>query len=137
MTAVFRAAAAALTLFAAASVGAEFDPTAYAPSSQAALVRDAEASAGKKFRVTDTFQYCGSDFCVQVLKTKFDTRRYYCFAVGPVCLIRMYLKKDHPDAPLVLQARRGDLLTVYGTYDRVGADFHYMLVDRVVRAGKP
>lgn len=111
---------------------AEFDAAAYRPATQEQLVREAEANAGKKFQVTDTFQYCGSDFCVQVLKTKFDTRQYYCFAIGPVCIVRMYLKKDHPDVPQLLKMKKGERLTVFGTYNLVGKDFHYLVADRVI-----
>lgn len=111
---------------------AEFDPGSYQPITQERLVKDAAANAGKKFSVTDVFQFCGSDFCVQALKEKLDTRRHYCFALGSICLVRMYIRKDHPDAARVTTLRRGDRVTVYGTFDRIGANYNFMVVDRVV-----
>lgn len=110
---------------------AEFDPSAYQAITQSHLVANAEASLGRKFRITDSFQYCGSDFCVQVLRTKINTREYYCFAMGSVCMIRFYLKKDHPDAAVLLKFKKGDTVTVYGTFDRIGNNFNYLVADRV------
>lgn len=115
------------------STRAEFAPSEYREATQATLAKQAEAVAGKKFQVTDVFQFCGSDFCVQFLKTKIDTRQFYCFALGEVCLVRMYLRKDHPDAALLLNLKRGDRVTVYGTFDNMGTDFHFMVVDRLVK----
>lgn len=114
-------------------IRAEFVPSNYQEATQATLAKQAEASAGKKFRVTDVFQFCGSDFCVQFLKTKIDTRQFYCFALGEVCLVRMYLRKDHPDTALLLTLKRGDQVTVYGTFDNMGTDFYFMVVDRLVK----
>ncbi len=114
---------------------AEFVPSEYREATQAILAKQAEANAGKKFQVTDLFQFCGSDFCVQFLKTKIDTRQYYCFALGEVCLVRMYIRKDHPDAALLLKLKKGERITVYGTFDNMGTDFHFMVVDRIIRAG--
>ncbi len=111
---------------------AEFDPAAYKESTQADLVKRPEANAGKKFKVVDVFNFCGSDFCVQVLKTKINTKEYYCFTLGSLCLVRMYLKKDHPDAEALSKARKGDRITVYGTFDYIGTDYRYLIADHVV-----
>jgi len=44
----------------------------------------------------------------------------------------MYVKKDHPDAPLVAPLRKGDPVTVYGTFDYMGSNYRYMVVDKLV-----
>ncbi len=109
-----------------------FDPSEYKPATQAELVKDPAAHLGKKYQIVDEFQFCGSDFCIQIQKMKFDTRQYWCFNLGTPCLMRMYLKKDHPQAPVLQKLRRGDRVRVYGTYDRIGAGFDYLLVDHFV-----
>ena len=109
----------------------EFDPSAYQPITQADLVKNAKANAGKKFVVRDAFQFCGSDFCVQLRKTKINTRDYYCVTLGPLCLVRFYIKKDHPDAEAVASLRKGDPLAIYGTFDFQGSDYRFMIVDRL------
>ncbi len=114
------------------SAAAEFDPSTYKPVTQADLVKDPAVHIGKKYQIVDEFQFCGSDFCVQIQKMKFDTRQYWCFNLGSPCLMRMYLKKDHPQAPVLQKLRRGDRVRVYGTFDRVGAGFDYLLVDQLV-----
>ncbi len=113
----------------------EFNAAAYAPATQAELVKSPAAHIGKKYQVTDPFQFCGSDFCVQIQKTKINTKDYYCFTLGTVCLVRMYIRKDHPEAPMVLKLRKGDLVTVYGTFDYMGSNYNYLVADHVV-AGK-
>lgn len=114
-----------------------FNPAAYAPITQEDLVKNPAAHAGKKYRVTDPFQFCGSDFCVQIQKTKINTRDYYCVTLGALCLVRMYVKKDHPDASLVSNLKKGDRVTVYGTFDYMGSNYRYMVVDRLtVEKGK-
>ncbi len=114
-----------------------FTPAAYAPITQEDLVKNPAAHAGKKYRVTDPFQFCGSDFCVQIQKTKINTRDYYCVTLGALCLVRMYVKKDHPDASLVSTLKKGDRVTVYGTFDYMGSNYRYMVVDRLtVEKGK-
>ncbi len=110
----------------------EFDAAAYAPATQADLVKNPADHIGKKYQVTDPFQFCGSDFCVQIQKTKINTKDYYCFTLGTVCLVRMYIKKDHPEAPLVLKLRKGEKVTVYGTFDYMGSNYHYIVADHVV-----
>jgi len=117
--------------------GEEFNPAAYTPITQEELVKNPAAHAGKKYRVTDPFQFCGSDFCVQIQKTKINTREYFCVTLGPFCLVRMYVKKDHPDAPLVATLKKPDRVTVYGTFDYMGSNYRYMVVDRLtVEKGK-
>lgn len=111
---------------------AGFDASAYAPATQADLVKSPAAHVGKKYQVTDPFQFCGSDFCVQIQKTKINTREYYCFTLGPMCLVRMYVKKDHPDADRVLKLKKGDKVTVFGVFDYMGSNYNYLIVDRVV-----
>ena len=111
---------------------AEFDRAPYKEITQAELVKNLEGNAGKKFKVTDVFNFCGSDFCAQILKTKINTREYYCFNIGTICLVRMYLKKNHPDAETLSSARKGDTVTVYGTFDFVGSNYIYIVADHVV-----
>lgn len=124
----------ALSVFA---VAEDFNPASYAPITQEDLVKDPAAHAGKKYRVTDPFTFCGSDFCVQIQKTKINTREYFCVTMGTFCLVRMYVKKDHPDAPLVTKLKKGDRVTVYGTFDYMGSNYRYMVVDRLtVEKGK-
>lgn len=111
---------------------AELNPAEYKVATQAELVKAPDTHAGKKYQVTDPFQFCGSDFCVQIQKTKINTRDYYCFTLGTVCLVRMYIKKDHPEAPQVLTFRKGDKVTVYGTFDYTGSTYHYIVADHIV-----
>ena len=119
------------------AVGEDFNHAAYTAISQDQLVKDPEAHAGKKYRVTDPFQFCGSDFCVQIRKTDINTRDYYCVTLGSLCLVRMYVKKDHPDAPIVANLKKGDRVTVYGTFNYMGSNYRYMIVDRlIVEKGK-
>lgn len=119
-----------LLLGPAAALG-EFNPADYAMATQAGLVKTPDAHAGRKYRVTDPFQFCGSDFCVQIQKTKINTRDYYCITLGPVCLVRVYIKKDHPEAPEVRKLRKGDKVTVYGTFDYMGSNYHYIVADHI------
>jgi hypothetical protein len=114
------------------AVGEGFNPAAYTAITQEELVKDPGAHAGKKYRVTDPFQFCGSDFCVQIQKTDINTRDYYCVTLGSLCLVRMYVKKGHPDAPLVEKLKKGDPVTVYGTFGYMGSNYRYMIVDRLV-----
>jgi hypothetical protein len=115
---------------------AEFDAGKYQPTTQADLSKNSERNVGKKFRITEPFQFCGSDFCVQK-QMKINTREYYCFTVGPLCLVRMYIKKDHPGAQAVLDLKKGDKVTIYGTFEQMGSTFKYMVVDHVVVEKKP
>ncbi len=108
-----------------------FNPADYKVATQAELVKTPDAHVGKKYQVTDPFQFCGSDFCVQIQKTKINTRDYYCFTLGTVCLVRMYIKKEHPEAPQVLTFKKGDKVTVYGTFDSTGSSYNYIIADHV------
>lgn len=110
----------------------EFNPAAYETISQADLVKNSDTRVGKKYQVTDAFKFCGSDFCVQNSKVKINTREYYCFALGSLSVVRMYVKKSHPDAQLLLKAKAGDPITVYGTFENAGAGFNYVIADHVV-----
>jgi hypothetical protein len=121
-----------LFLFPVLSMGEDFNPGAYTTITQEELVKDPAAHSGKKYRVTDPFQFCGSDFCVQIRKTDMNTRDYYCVTLGSLCLVRMYVKKGHPDAPLVEKLKKGDPVTVFGTFGYMGSNYRYMIVDRLV-----
>jgi hypothetical protein len=109
----------------------EFDPSLYKEITQAEMVAHSKENAGKKFRVTDLFQFCGSDFCVEIRKTNINTKDYYCFALGSPCLVRLYIKKTHPEAQAVMDLKRGEKVTAYGTYESMGSDYHYMVVDHI------
>ena len=123
-----------VVLFGPGAASGEFNPADYQLSTQAELVKNPGANAGRKFQVTDPFQFCGSDFCVQIQKTKINTRDYYCFTLGPLCLVRMYVKKDHPAAARVISLKKGDKVTVYGTFDFMGSNYNYLVADHVVVA---
>jgi hypothetical protein len=110
----------------------DFNPADYEVITQADLVKSPESHMGKKYQVTDVFQFCGSDFCVQIQKTKIDTRQYYCITLGPLCLVRMYVKKDHPEVPQVLKLKKGDKVTAYGTFDHMGSNYNYLVLDKFV-----
>ncbi len=110
----------------------EFDASVYKDITQAELVKRPKENEGKKFRVDDPFQFCGSDFCVEIRKTKINTKDYYCFTRGSPCLVRFYLKKTHPEAGVLMSLKRGDKMTAYGTYDSMGSDYNYRVVDRIL-----
>jgi len=114
------------------AMGEGFNPASYTAISQEELVKDPDVHVGKKYRVTDPFNFCGSDFCVQIRKTDINTRDYYCVTLGPLCLVRMYIKKGHPDASSVEKLKKGDRVTVYGTFGYMGSNYRYMIVDRLV-----
>ncbi len=118
------------------AMGEGFTPAAYTAITQEELVKNPDVHAGKKFRVTDLYQFCGSDFCVQIREKNIDTREYYCITLG-LCMVRFYIKKDHPDAAAAANLKRGSRVTVYGTFDFMGSNYRYMVVDRlVVEKGK-
>ena len=125
-----------ILLLAPLAASAEFNPADYKATTQEELVKGPDSHVGKKYRVAEPFQFCGSDFCVQTMKTKINTMEYYCFTLGPLCLVRMYVKKDHPDAAKVLKLKKGDKVTVYGTFDYMGSNYNYLIVDRVATEGK-
>ena len=109
--------------------GAGLNPREYEPVSQTELIANKARYQGKKVQVTGVFLFTGSDFCYQIRKTKINTRDYFCFALGTPSLVRMYLKKDHPQADELLNLRKGTRVTAFGTFDYLGADYNYMLVD--------
>ena len=118
------------------ATGEDFNPADYTAISQGELVKNADAHAGKKFRVTDIYQFCGSDFCVTIREKNIDTRNYYCITLG-LCMVRFYIKKDHPDAETAANLKKGTRVTIYGTFDYMGSNYRYMIVDRmVVEKGK-
>lgn len=127
----------AMLLLVSSAALAEFDAAPYKEITQTDLVKNPDANGGKKFRISDIFNFCGSDFCAQILKTKINTREYYCFNIGPVCTVRFYLKKNHPDAEALSTARKGDKVTVYGIFDFVGSNFRYLVADHVVVEKRP
>ena len=108
---------------------AGLNPREYEPVSQTELIANKARYQGKKVQVTGVFLFTGSDFCYQIRKTKINTRDYFCFALGTPSLVRMYLKKDHPQADELLNLRKGTRVTAFGTFDYLGADYNYMLVD--------
>ncbi len=105
------------------------DPGQYTPVTQTELIANKEQFQGKKVSITGVFLFTGSDFCYQIRKTKINTRDYFCFALGTPSLVRLYLKKDHPQADQLLNLRRGTKVTAYGTFDFLGADYNFMVVD--------
>lgn len=109
----------------------EFDATLFKSATQSELAGNPKAWEGKKVKVSDPFQFCGSDFCVQIRTVRINTKEYFCFNLGSLCLIRMYLKKDHSQAVALQTARKGDLVTVYGTFETAGGNFNYVVADRI------
>ncbi len=109
----------------------EFNPADYKATTQEELVKGPQQHVGRKYQVTDPFQFCGSDFCVQIQKTKINTKDYYCFTLGTLCLVRMYIKKDHPEAAQVLKLKKGEKVTVYGTFDSTGSSYNYIVADHI------
>lgn len=116
---------------------AGLNPQEYEPVSQTELIAKKTRYQGKKVQVTGVFLFTGSDFCYQIRKTKINTRDYFCFALGTPSLVRMYLKKDHPQADELLNLRKGTRVTAFGTFDYLGADYNYMLVDGFRVEGSP
>lgn len=115
----------------AASASAQIDPAAYSPRSQADLVSQYAVHAGKKVQIEGTFVFAGSDFCYQIRKTKINTKDYFCFALGPTSLLRLYLKKDHDQADQLLNLKKGEKVKAFGSFDSQGGDFNYMVVDQI------
>ena len=102
----------------------------YIEVSQADLSKDMEKYGGKKVSVTGPFLFTGSDFCVNIRKTKINTKDYFCFALGPISLVRFYLHKKHPQAMEIINVKRGAVLTLEGTFDYLGQDYKYVVVDK-------
>lgn len=120
------------------SAQAELVPEQYTRITQCVLVRERQSLVGERVQVTGKFVE-GSRFCYELRKAGINTRDYYCFALGEPCLLRMYLKKDHPQKDLYLALQKGDQVTAYGVFDFMGLDYNYLLLDgisvRVPRGG--
>ncbi|GAB4276886.1 MAG: hypothetical protein Kow0092_32680 [Deferrisomatales bacterium] len=128
---VWMALVTALWMAATPAWGQQCDPDEYPEVSQAEIVGNRDAYQGKKVQVSGTFLFSGSDFCYQIRKTKIHTKDYFCFALGTPSLVRLYLKKDHPQADVLMNLRRGAHVTACGVFDYLGADYNYLLVDRI------
>ncbi len=103
----------------------------YQAVTQVEVVGNRQAFQGKKVRITGSFLFTGSDFCYQIRKTKINTRDYFCFALGTPSLVRLYLKKSDPQADRLLNLRKGQRVTAYGTFDFLGKGYNFMVVDRI------
>lgn len=103
----------------------------YRAATQAELVGKADVYVNQKVQVTGTFLFTGSDFCYQIRRTKINTRDYFCFALGTPSLVRLYLRKDHEQADELLNVKKGAQVTAYGTFDSLGADYSYVVVDAI------
>jgi hypothetical protein len=114
------------------TAGADVNPVDYKEVTQGDLVAKRDVFLGKKVQVTGIFQFAGSDFCYQIRKTKINTKDYFCFALGAPSVVRLYLKKNHPQADQLLNLKKGDKVTAYGTFDFMGADYNYMVIDQIV-----
>lgn len=115
----------------AAPAPSAINPADYKELPQGELVAKREQYAGKKVAVTGIFQFAGSDFCYQIRKTKINTKDYFCFALGAPSVVRLYLKKNHPEGDELLNLKKGDKVTAFGTFDSTGADYNYMIVDHI------
>ena len=104
----------------------------YKDTTQGDLVAAPEGFQSQKVRVTGTFLFTGSDFCYQIRKTTINTRDYFCFALGTPSLVRMYLKKDHPQADELLGLQKGATVEAFGTFDFVGTNYNFMVVDEII-----
>lgn len=102
----------------------------YVEVTQGDLSSGRESFEGKDVALSGQFLFTGSDFCYQIRKTKINTRDYLCFALGPVSLVRLYLKKDHPQVEELLKIKKGVTLKAYGNFDSIGNDYKYLVVDR-------
>ncbi|MHB8764712.1 MAG: hypothetical protein ACYDA8_10325 [Deferrisomatales bacterium] len=109
---------------------AELVPEQYTRISQCVLVRERESLVGQKVQVTGKFVE-GSRFCYELRKAGINTRDYFCFALGEPCLLRLYLKKDHPQQEHFLALRKGDRVTAYGVFDYMGIDYNFMILDGI------
>lgn len=114
-----------------APLRAEVNPSEYKELSQGELVAKRDTYAGKKVQISGAFQFSGSDFCYQIRKTKINTKDYFCFALGVPSLVRLYVKKNHPEADHLLNLKKGDKVSAFGVFDFMGADYNYMVVDRI------
>lgn len=108
----------------------ELNPSEYKRISQCVLVRERRSLVGERVQLTGEF-VGGGKFCYKVQKAKIHTKDYLCFAVGKSCMIRLYLKKSHPDMNLLLDLKPGDQVTAYGVFDYMGTDYNYMVLDGI------
>ncbi len=106
----------------------ELNPNEYEKITQCVLVRERAALAGKKVQITGRYLE-GSQFCHVLRKAGINTKDYLCFALGKPCILRMYLRKDHPQVALLQGLRDGDLVTVYGTFDYLASNYNYLILD--------
>jgi hypothetical protein len=102
----------------------------YEEVTQAALSSAKGKYINKQISITGQYLFTGSDFCYQIRKTTINTRDYLCFALGPISVVRLYLKKDSPQVEELLKMRKGKKLQAFGTYDETSGDYRYMVVDR-------
>lgn len=106
------------------------NPDEYERITQCVLVRERSSLAGEKVQITGKFLE-GSKFCYVIRKAGINTQDYFCFALGEPCIIRMYLHKEHPQMRLLLTLQNGDELTAYGTFDYMGLDYNYLILDGI------
>lgn len=118
-----------LGLVAAAPAG--IDPSRYEDVTQAELLGQRDALKGHKVRIEGPFLFTGSDFCYQIRRTEINTKDYFCFALGSPTVVRLYIRKDHPQVEELLSLERGTVLTAYGTFDYLGNDYNFMIVDEI------
>lgn len=115
-----------------ASVSAwpDLDPGEYTRITQCVLVRERPSMVGEKVQLTGNF-VAGSKFCYDLRGSGINTRDFACFALGEPCLIRLYLKKDHPQIELLQTLRKDDVVTAYGVFDYLGSSYNYMVLDGI------
>ncbi|MBI5016625.1 MAG: hypothetical protein HZB55_14185 [Deltaproteobacteria bacterium] len=127
----FRSGIAAVLVLLAGAVGwSGPNPAEYKRISQCVLVRERQSLVGTKVQLTGEF-LGGGNFCYKVPKVNIHTKNYLCFAVGKTCIIRLYLKKDDPGMDLLFRLEPGDEVTAYGTFDYMGTDYNYMILDGI------
>ena len=122
--------ATALVLWVAAVCWSGPNPADYKRITQCVLVRERQSLVGTKVQLTGEF-LGGGNFCYKVPKVNIHTKDYLCFAVGKTCMIRLYLKKDDPGMDLLFRLEPGDEVTAYGTFDYLGTDYNYMILDGI------
>jgi hypothetical protein len=106
-------------------------PVTYIEVTQAELSGNLEKYADAKVAVKGDFLFTGSDFCYQVRKTTINTKDYLCFALGPMNLVRFYLKKDHEQIPELMSTKKGQMIKALGTFGSLGVDYKFIIVDKL------
>lgn len=106
-------------------------PVTYIEVTQAELSGNLEKYADAKVAVKGDFLFTGSDFCYQVRKTTINTKDYLCFALGPMNLVRFYLKKDHEQIPALMSTKKGQMIKAFGTFGSLGVDYKFVVVDKL------